>query len=96
MGSSWGWVRVLADQTNVRAEKEVIDEAGLTIGATKSTIVLNLGSPHRLRKNAILELLVARFPEGNSLTLPDPRTFPSGVTGCRLSSSPLALHGNIV
>jgi hypothetical protein len=97
-----GWV-VLGDgrgfwliNQNVRGEKAIIDKSGLTIGAIKSTIDLNLGNPQRLRRNAILELLVAKFPEGNSLTLPDPRTLPSGETGSRFSSSTFALQRNIV
>lgn len=51
----------------------------LTTSGTRSTNALNLGKLQRLFKKAILELLVAVFPAGNSLTLvPAPLALAGG------------------
>lgn len=77
-----GWV-VLGDRCRFWLEFPILsmkqpdrDAESLTIITIKSTMALNLGRLHKLRKNAILEPLVAAFPAGYSLTLPDSLTLP--------------------
>jgi hypothetical protein len=62
------WLKIL----NIRSKKP-FRQARLTIGTIKSTIALNFGRLHRLRRNATLAPLVTRLPAGNSLTLADSR-----------------------